>query len=93
MSSDYDCRYMEMSSLTYIAGFSAKFLFQAIYHSFSEKQPKCKLCVSKYEMVQNIQCLCKAKLQYLVFNNFEKSRLLCRVYSSILINISSQYFR
>ena len=53
MSSDYNCRYMEMSSLTYIAGFSAKFLFQAIYHSFSEKQPKCKFCVSKYEMVQN----------------------------------------
>ena len=53
MSSDYNCRFMKMSSLTYIARFSAKFLFQAIYHSFSEKQPKCKLCVSKYEMVQN----------------------------------------
>jgi hypothetical protein len=24
-----------------------------IIHSFSEKQPKCKLCVSNYEMVQN----------------------------------------
>jgi hypothetical protein len=31
MSSKYNCSDMEMSSLTYIPGFSVKFFFQPIY--------------------------------------------------------------
>ena len=35
MSSNFNCSYMAMSSLTYIPGFSVKFFFQSIYTDYA----------------------------------------------------------
>jgi hypothetical protein len=35
MSSNFNCSYMAMSSLTYILGFSVKFFFQPIYTDYA----------------------------------------------------------
>ena len=39
--------------MTVMPSRSPQRLPHSVKHSFSEKQPKCKLRVSKYEMVQN----------------------------------------
>jgi hypothetical protein len=35
MSSNFNCSYMAMSSLTYVLGFSMKFFFQPIYTDYA----------------------------------------------------------
>jgi hypothetical protein len=37
MSSNFNCSYMAMSSLTYILFFSVKFFFQPIYTNYAQK--------------------------------------------------------
>ena len=37
MSSNFNCSYMAMSSLTYISGFSVKFFFQPIYADYANQ--------------------------------------------------------
>jgi hypothetical protein len=54
MSSNFNCSYMAMSSLTYILFFSVKFFFQPIYTNYAQKfelkwslgGPLSKLCVT-----------------------------------------------
>jgi len=50
INSKFNCSYMALSSLTYIAGISVLFIFQLIYNDYERKKITSKPSAKKFEM-------------------------------------------